>query len=138
MEKTFNASGFIYTVNGRRIREWGKTENPVVDTALNPKYTVVRGQGGDAVIGQSAAPGVQHVISVLRGSKDSAFLNALFQSDEPNTLVVTYNQLGTLEGFASQEGIITNRGDFSSGSGSVEDDTYTIEFNRFIQTRGGS
>lgn len=134
--KTFNASGLIYTVNGRRITQWGSTDTPVADSTVDPKRTIVKGQGGHAAVGENAAPGVQHVISVLRGSSDSSFLSGIFAGD--GRVTVAYSQLGTLESFASQEGIITDRGDFNSGSGSVTDDTYTIVFNNVIQTRGGS
>lgn len=134
--KTFGASGLIYTVNGRRIKEWGETDTPVVDTTTEPKRTLIKGQGGHAVIGESVAPGTQHVISVLRGSSDSSFLSGILNGD--GKVTVAYTQLGTLESFASEEGIITDRGDFNSGSGSVTADTYTIVFNNVIQTRGGS
>lgn len=132
----YSASRLVYEVNGRVIRNWGQSETPVVDTTLNPVRTLSQGQLDDAIVIERKNSGTQHVLNILAGSPDAAFLWGIFKGD--GRVQVAWNIVGTLDSFISLEGVIVDRGDTDQGSGTTKsDEQFTIQFNKVIELRGG-
>lgn len=132
----FSTDLFAVTINGRVIDDWGQSDPPYSDDPIDPRSTLRRGQGGNAIRLDRLNPGRRVTINLNPGSPDSAFVQGLFESGANITLGKT--QIGTLETAIGTEGVIVNDGSVGrGGSQNVTDDQYIIEFNTWTATKGG-
>ena len=131
----FSTDLFVVTINGREISDWGESDPPFTDAPIDPKSTLRRGQGGNAVRLDRINPGRTVTINLNPGSPDSAYMQGLFNSNANVTL--TYNQIGTLEVGTGIEGVIVNDGSVDRGGQTISDDQYIIEFNSWTGLKGG-
>lgn len=126
---------FVVTVNGRIISDWGDTATPFTDDPIDPKSTLRRGQGGNAVRLDRTNPGRSVTLNLNPGSADSAYMQGLFESYANITL--SKQQIGTLEAAIGTEGVIVNDGSVGRGGQTITDDQFMIEFNTWSSTKGG-
>lgn len=126
----------VITVNGRVISDWGETATPFTDEPIDPKTTMRRGQGGNAVRLDRLNPGRRINLFLNPGSPDSAFIQGLFNSNA--NITASKQQIGTLEGAVGVEGAIVNDASVGRGGATISDDNYILEFNRWTATKGGS
>lgn len=131
----FSTDLFVVTVNGRVIDDWGEAAQPYSDDPIDPKSTLRRGQGGNAVRLNRINPGRRVTLNLNPGGADSAYMSGLMKSDAIITLSKT--QIGTLEAAIGTEGVIVNDGTSGRGGTTITDDVYVIEFNTWGDTKGG-
>ena len=127
---------FTISVNGRIITDFGDTDPPYTDDPIDPKSTLRRGQGGNAVRLDRINPGRSVALNLNPGSPDSAFMQALMTSGA--NIVFNRTQIGTLETAIGTEGIIVNDGQVGRGGQTITDDQYIMEFNGWTQSKGGA
>lgn len=132
----FSTELFVVTVNGRQITDWGETATPYEDSPIDPKVTLRRGQGGNAVQLRRNNPGRQATFNLNPGSPDSAYMQGLFESGAVITL--TKQQIGTLETAAGTEGVIVNDATVGRGGTTITDDQYVMQFNSWTGAKGGA
>lgn len=132
----YSTDGFLVNVNGRVITDWGESDPPYSDAPIDPKSTLRRGLGGNAIRLDRKNPGREITLNLNPGSPDSAFLQGLYVSGA--NITVGYSQTGTLEGAIGSEGVITNDGEVGRGGASITDDQYIIQCNIWTQTKGGT
>lgn len=130
----FSTDLCVVTVNGRQITDWGETATPYTDGPIDPKSSLRRGQGGNAVRLNRINPGRTVSLFTNPGSPDSAYLQGLFNSNANITL--TFTQIGTLEVAAGAEGVMVNDGQRGRAGTTISDDQFIIEFNSWTGSRG--
>lgn len=124
----------VITVNGRQIKDWGETATPYTDGPIDPKVSLRRGQGGNAIRLNRINPGRAVSLFLNPGSPDSAYLQGLFTSNANITL--TRTQIGTLEVSLGVEGVIVNDGQVGRGGTTITDDEFQFEFNNWTASKG--
>lgn len=126
----------VVTVNGREMTDWGEAESPVTEEPIDPKSTIRRGMGGNAVRLDRINPGRRVTLSLNPGGADSAYLQGLFNSNA--NITYTRTVIGTLENSVGSEGAIINDGAINrAGGDSISDDVFIMEFNAFTTLKGG-
>lgn len=130
----FSNDNSVVTINGRQIQDWGETATPYTDAPIDPRSQLRRGQGGNAVRLDRQNPGREVNIYLNPGSSDSAYVQALMNSNANITL--TFAQIGTLETALGSEGVIVNDGQRGRAGSTITDDQFTIQFNIWEGTRG--
>lgn len=135
MINNFSTDLFVVVVNGRTITDWGDTATPFTDDPIDPKVTLRRGQGGNAVRLNRINPGRNVKLFLNPGSPDSAFMQGLMNSNANITLSKT--QIGTLETAIGTEGVIVNDASNGRGGSTITDDQYIMEFNGWTSMKGG-
>jgi len=125
--QNFSTDGFVVTVNGRQITDWGDTATPYTDDPIDPKSVLRRGQGGNAVRLDRINPGRSVSLYLNPGSPDATFLQGLYNSKANITL--TRTQIGTLETAVGSEGVIVNDGQVGRGGSTITDNQFMFEFN---------
>lgn len=131
----FSTDLFVITVNGRVIDDWGEAAQPYSDDPIDPKSTLRRGQGGNAVRLDRINPGRRVTLNLNPGGTDSAYMSGLMNSGA--TITLSKTQIGTLETAIGTEGVIVNDGTVGRGGSTITDDVYIIEFNTWGDTKGG-
>lgn len=131
----FSTDLFTVSVNGLIITDWGDTDPPYTDDPIDPKSVLRRGMGGNAVRLDRINPGRTVTLNLNPGSPDSAFMQSLMTSK--STLILNKTQIGTLETALGTEGVIVNDGQVGRGGQTITDDQYIIEFNGWVQSKGG-
>lgn len=124
----------VITVNGRQIKDWGETATPYTDDPIDPKASLRRGQGGNAIRLNRINPGRAVSLFLNPGSPDSAYLQGLFTSNANITL--TRTQIGTLEVSLGVEGVMVNDGQVGRGGTTITDDQFMFEFNNWTSSKG--
>lgn len=125
--QNFSTDGFVVTVQGRQITDWGDTATPYTDDPIDPKSVLRRGQGGNAVRLDRINPGRSVSLYLNPGSPDATFLQGLYNSKANITL--TRTQIGTLETAVGSEGAIVNDGQVGRGGSTITDNQFMFEFN---------
>lgn len=133
--ENFSTDLFVVSVNTRVINDWGESDPPFTDDQIDPATVLRRGQGGNAVALDRINPGRTVVLNLNPGSANSAYMQALKNSKA--TIVLSATQVGTLETALGTEGRIVNNGQRGRGGQTITDDQYTIEFNGWVESRGG-
>lgn len=131
----YSTDGFITTVNGRQITDWGDNATPYTDEPIDPRSALRRGQGGRGIRMNRKNPGRRVTLNIQPGSPDAAYMQGLFESNANITLSRT--QIGTLEFASGTEGIITNDGAVGRGGQTMTDDVFIMEFNSWTASKGG-
>jgi hypothetical protein len=131
----FSTDGFVFTVNGRVIDDWGEAAQPYSDEPIDPRTALRRGQGGNAVRLDRINPGRRVTLSLNPGGADSAYMSGLDISRA--NITSSKQQIGTLEAAVGTEGAIVNDGTVGRGGTAITDDVYIIEFNTWSATKGG-
>lgn len=132
--KAFTVSNTVVTMNGRSIEDWGQQDPPFQDDPVDPKRTVVRGQGGNAVVLERKNPGRRIMLYLLPGSADSAYLHGLYLSGD--IVTVTRNQVGVVNSAIGTEGVVVQEESVTrGGSTSISDDVYVIDMNDWTEIR---
>ena len=131
-----NPENVIYSINGRRITQWGTSDAPISISTVDAKRELTACMSGDAVLSERVTQIKQHTISLTQHSNDSAFLSGIYNK-AGGLVSVTYKILNSNEMFNSLEGSITNLGDLDRAGVTPSDDSYTIVFNRSKEIRGG-
>lgn len=134
----YDTANALLTINGRIITDFGQTNPPIQHRPIDPKNTLRRGLGGNAIALRRENNGREMDVYLNPGSPDSAFVQGLLTSNA--VITVSFAQVGTLEGFIASEGIVINDGEVGRGGDTeagVTDDQYTFQFNVFSQTKGG-
>lgn len=126
----------VVTVNGRQIKDWGETATPYTDAPIDPKVTLRRGQGGNAIRLNRINPGRAVSLFLNPGSSDSAYLQGLYNSNANITL--TRTQIGSLEVSLGVEGVFVNDGQVGRGGTTITDDEFQFQFNSWNAGKGGS
>lgn len=123
----FSTDYIVVTVNGREIKDWGDNASPITESPIDPRSTLRRGMGGNAVRLDRINPGRAVTLSINPGSPDSSYLQGLFNSRAN----ITYSRtvIGTLENAVGTEGVIINDGAVNRGGVTITDDEYMFEFN---------
>lgn len=126
----------VVTINGRIMEDWGEAENPVTEEPIDPKSTLRRGMGGNAVRLDRINPGRRVTINLNPGGADAAYMQGLLNSKA--NISYTRTTIGTLENAIGTEGVIVNDAAINrAGGASISDDTFIMEFNVFTTLRGG-
>jgi len=131
----FSTDLFVVVVNGRTIADWGDTATPFTDDPIDPKTTLRRGQGGNAVRLNRINPGRNVKLFLNPGSPDSAFMQGLMNSNA--NITISKTQIGTLETAIGTEGVIVNDASNGRGGSTITDDQYILEFNGWTASKGG-
>ena len=131
----FSTDLFTISINGRIITDFGESDPPYTDDPIDQQSTLRRGQGGKAVRLDRINPGRTVTLNLNPGSPDSAYMQGLMTSKAG--IVLSKTQIGTLEGSLGTEGIIINDGQVGRGGQTITDDQYIMEFNGWIQSKGG-
>jgi hypothetical protein len=131
----FSTDLHVVTVNGRIINDWGDTATPYTDDPIDPRSTLRRGQGGNAVRLDRKNPGRRVTLNLNPGSSDSAYMQGLFNSSA--NITISVQQIGTLENSIGTEGVIVNDGSVGRAGSSITDDQYMMEFNQWTSLKGG-
>jgi len=131
----YSTDGFVTTVNGREITDWGENSTPYNDEPIDPRSVLRRGQGGRAVRMDRSNPGRRATISLNPGSPDSAYMQGLMNSNA--NISIHRQQIGTLEVATGTEGVIVNDGSVGRGGTTITDDQYIMEFNQWTALAGG-
>lgn len=126
----------VVSFNGRPLTDWGEAATPYSDDPIDPKAALRRGQGGNATRLNRKNPGRLVTLNLQPGGEDSAFVNALMNSNA--NVSISVQQIGTLETAIGSEGVIVNDGQYGRGGSTITDDQYFIEFNLWSGTKGGS
>jgi hypothetical protein len=130
-----NPENVIYTVNGRRITQWGTSDAPLSISTVDAKREMTACMNGDAVLGERVTQIKEHTLNLLQHGTDSAYLSGVYNS-AGGLVSVSYTIMNTGESFTSLEGSITNLGDLERAGVSPSDDSFTMVFNRNTETRG--
>lgn len=130
----FSTVNSVVTVNGRIIQDWGETATPYTDEPIDPRSTLRRGQGGNAIRLDRINPGRRVTLNLNPGSSDSAYMQGLMNSGA--NIELTFTQIGTLDAAVGAEGVIVNDGARGRAGTTISDDQFIIEFNSFTATRG--
>lgn len=126
----------VVTINGRIMEDWGEAENPVTEEPIDPKSTLRRGMGGNAVRLDRINPGRRVTLNLNPGGADAAYMQGLLNSKA--NVSYTRTTIGTLEQTVGTEGVIVNDAAINrAGGASISDDTFIMEFNVFTTLRGG-
>lgn len=126
----------VVTINGRIMEDWGEAENPLTEEPIDPKSTLRRGMGGNAVRLDRINPGRRVTLNLNPGGADSAYMQGLLNSKA--NISYTRTTIGTLENAIGTEGVIVNDAAINrAGGASISDDTFIMEFNVFTTLRGG-
>lgn len=133
--ENYSTDQIVVTVNGREITDWGDAESPIIDAPIDPRSTLRRGKGGNAVRLDRINPGRAVTLSLNPGSPDSAYMQALFNSYANISFSTTV--IGTLENAIGTEGVIVNDGPTNRGGTTISDDQYMMEFNAWTGLKGG-
>lgn len=134
--QNFGPDNSVLTINGRVMSEFGENASPYTDEPIDPKTVLRRGQGGKAIRLDRKNPGRRVNVYFNPGSADSAYMQALFNSNA--NITASWTQIGTLEAAVGTEGVITNDAAVNRAGTTVSDDQYTMEFNVWTATKGGS
>lgn len=129
----FSTDLFVVTVNGRTIDDWGETDPPYNDEPIDPKSSLRRGQGGNAVRLDRLNPGRRVTLQLNPGSPDASYIQGLLNSNANITLSKT--QIGTLETAIGTEGVIVNDTPTGRGGQTITDDGFIIEFNSWTDLK---
>lgn len=129
----FSTDASVHTINGRQITDFGETDPPVSNEPIDPKSTLRRGLGGNAVRLDRINPGRRLTINLNPGSADAAFMQGLFNSNA--NITYAYTQIGTNESAAGAEGVIVNDGSQGRAGSTITDDQFIIEFNSWTLTK---
>jgi len=132
----YSTEMFVLNLNGRTITDWGETDPPYTDDEIDPKSVLRRGQGGNAVRLDRINPGRSVTINLQPGSPDSAYVAGLMNTR--SNITIGIKQVGTLESAVGSEGVITSKGQKGRGGQTITDDTWTMEFNVWSETAGGT
>lgn len=130
----FSTDLFVVVVNGRTISDWGDTATPFTDDPIDPKVTLRRGQGGNAVRLNRINPGRNVKLFLNPGSPDSAYMQGLMNSNA--NITISKTQIGTLETAIGTEGVIVNDASNGRGGSTITDDQYIMEFNGWTAMKG--
>lgn len=133
---SFTTANTVVVVNGRRITDWGDTDNPIIEEPIDAKRTLKRCVGGNAYVLERINPGRRVTLSLNPASADSAFLHGLYLSGA----VISYarSQIGSLEKTLGNQGVIINEESINRGGvTAVSDNQFVIEFNDWTSMRGG-
>jgi hypothetical protein len=124
-------------VNGRIITDWGAADPPFTISPVNPKATIIRGNGSNGVVLFAKNQVYELTFNMNPGSIDSAFLQGTFTG---NTIITFgYTIVGTLEVAIGVQGVIINVGDTGrAGMTSITDDVYIAQMLVYEQTKGGN
>lgn len=125
--ENFSTDLFTVSVNGRVISDWGETDPPFTDEPIDPKSTLRRGQGGNAVRLDRLNPGRRVTLQLNPGSPDASYMQSLFNSNA--TITLSKTQIGTLENAIGTEGVIVNDTPNGRGGQTITDSGFIIEFN---------
>lgn len=134
LTKNLTVANTVVTVNGRRLTDWGESETPITEEAINPKRIMRSGQGGNAVMLERVNPGRRVTLRLNPGSADAAFLHGLYVSGA----IITYTrtQVGGLENSVGTEGFIETEDPVGRAGTSVTDDSFTMIFNIWESLKG--
>lgn len=132
----YGIPGFVLTVNGRQIVEFGESATPVTFSAIDPKAAIRRGQGGDAVALYRKNPGKSVSVALNPGSNDSKYMQDLF--NQYAIIELTYGQIGTEENATGSQGMIVNVGETGRAGMTITDDVFIMEFNKWDEKKGGA
>lgn len=135
MINNFSTDLFVVVVNGRTITDFGETATPFTDDPIDPKVTLRRGQGGNAVRLNRINPGRNVKLFLNPGSPDSAYMQGLMNSNA--NITISKTQIGTLETAIGTEGVIVNDASNGRGGSTITDDQYIMEFNGWTSMKGG-
>jgi len=131
----FSNANSVVTVNGRALTDWGETASPFRDEPIDPRSALRRGQGGNAIRLDRKNPGRRVTLFLNPGSPDSAYMQALMNSNA--NIELTYTQIGTLDAAVGAEGVIVNDAARERAGTTINDDQFIIEFNVWTGQRGG-
>jgi hypothetical protein len=132
----FSTVNSVVTVNGRIISDWGETATPYTDEPIDPRVTLRRGQGGNAIRLDRINPGRRVTLNLNPGSADAAYMQGLMNSGA--NIELTFTQIGTLDAAVGAEGVIVNDGSRGRAGTTISDDQFIIEFNAWTATRGAA
>jgi len=133
----FSPSNTDFRINGRELTSWGTGSPPLKIEPIDQSGTLIRGEGGGALALYRDNPGYRVTVSLLPGTADSGYLSGLKNSRA--NLTFSHTVIGTLEAGAGAEGIFVNVGAMDrSGTTSVSDDVYIMEFNTADLSKGGA
>lgn len=133
MLNNFSTDLTTVTVNGRVISDWGETDPPYTDEPIDPKSTMRRGQGGNAVALDRINPGRRVTLQLNPGGDDASYMQGLFNSNA--TITLSYTQIGTLENAIGTEGRIVNDTSNGRGGQTITDSGFIIEFNNWTSLK---
>lgn len=131
----YTTNGFVTTVNGRPMTDWGEAAQPFTDEPIDPKRALRRGRGGNALKTGSSNPGRRVTLSFNPGGPDSAFMQGLFETGA--NVEISRQQIGTLEAAIGIEGVVVNDGPVGRGGTTITDDVFILEFNVWNAGKGG-
>jgi len=131
----FSTDLSVITVNGRQLTDWGENATPYSDEPIDPRSSLRRGMGGNAIRLDRINPGRRVNLYLNPGSPDSAYMQGLFNSNANITL--SFTQIGTLENAIGTEGVIVNDASRGRAGTTISDDQFIIEFNVWTGLRGG-
>ena len=132
--QAFSVDDTVVTINGRSIDDWGQQDPPYQDEPIDPKHTLIRAQGGNAVALKRKNPGRRVTMYLIPGSADSAYMKSLMDSSAVITL--SRNQVGATNAAIGTEGMIVNDDAITrNGATSISDDVYIMEFNDWSDIR---
>lgn len=129
----FSTDLFTVTVNGRVISDWGETDPPYTDEPIDPKSTMRRGQGGNAVALDRINPGRRVTLQLNPGGDDASYMQGLLNSNA--TITLSKTQIGTLENAIGTEGRIVNDTSNGRGGQTITDSGFIIEFNNWTDLK---
>ena len=129
----FSTDLFVVTVNGRTISDWGNQDPPYTDDPIDPRSTLRRGQGGNAVRTDRLNPGRRVTLYLNPGGDDGSYISGLMTEGAEITLSKT--QIGTLETAVGTEGVIVNDTQTGRGGQSITDNGFIIEFNTWTDNK---
>lgn len=132
----FSTSNAVVTINSRVIQDWGETATPYTDEPIDPRSTLRRGQGGNAIRLDRINPGRRVTLNLNPGSADAAYMQGLMNSGA--NIELTFTQIGTLDAAVGAEGVIVNDGSRGRAGTTISDDQFIIEFNAWTATRGAA
>lgn len=133
--QNFGPDNSVFTLNGRVMTDWGEAASPFVDSPIDAKSVLRRGQGGKAVRLNRKNPGRAVSVYLNPGSPDSAYAKGLMTSQADITC--TWTQIGTLEAAIGTEGVCVNDAANNRAGTTISDDQYNYEFNVWTSTSGG-
>lgn len=131
----FSTELFTISINGRIITDFGESDPPYTDDAIDPNSVLRRGMGGRGIRLDRINPGRTVTLNLNPGSPDSAFMQGLITSK--TNIIMNRTQIGTLETAIGTDGVIVSDGQVGRGGQTITDDQYIIEFNGWAQSKGG-
>lgn len=132
--ENFSTSNSVLTINGRLMSDYGENATPYTDEPIDPRTTLRRGQGGNAIRLDRINPGRRVTVYFNPGSADSAYMQGLMNSNA--NIEATWTQIGTLDAAVGAEGVIVNDGARGRAGTTISDDQYIMEFNVWSSTKG--